>query len=77
MNRPKDISDYLRANIQRIVALWEIRIRQEIYSAKAELRTVLRDEIPAFLGYMADSLSGIKETSSEKEVKALFDLGRK
>ena len=45
MDNTKDAASYLKENIQRIVTLWEIRIRQEVDAAKHEERSILRDAV--------------------------------
>ena len=74
MPKLEDQASYLRHNIPQIVALWEIRIRQEVDSAKHEDRSILRDEIPAFLAYMVDSLAGVMDGSIEREKRAKYQI---
>jgi len=74
MAHSKDSASFLRENIHRIMSLWEIRIRQEVDSAKHQEKSILRDEIPAFLTYVADNLAGVIDGSLHREQRAKYEI---
>jgi len=49
--------DRLLANTERILALWEQRVRQEVAAAQREPHPILIDTLPAVLHQLAEALS--------------------
>jgi signal transduction histidine kinase len=60
-------SDRVRANKERIMALWEQRIRDEIPAAAAERHPTLINTLPAILEYLAEALSAQHPRASATE----------
>jgi signal transduction histidine kinase len=64
-----ELAKFLRDNIEHIISLWIIRIKQEVIAARTEDRVVLKDEIPTFLACLADSLSNAASENLTQEIK--------
>lgn len=60
-------ADRLVASKERIMALWERRVREEIPAAAAEHHPTLIDTLPAILDYLAEALSARHPRASATE----------
>ncbi len=59
-------SSFLKQNSQKIIEMWEVRVRAEIAASRHQSSLVLRDSLPHYLNHLADDLSKQSErTSSE------------
>lgn len=59
-------SSRLKQNSQKIIEIWEARVRAEIDASKHQSSLALRDSLPKYLNHLADELSDPSErTSSE------------
>lgn len=62
-------SSCLKQNSQKIIEIWEARVRAEIDASKDQSSLALRDSLPKYLNHLADDLSDPSERTSSEIVK--------
>jgi signal transduction histidine kinase len=59
-------SKCLQQNSQKIIEMWETRVRAEIAASKHQTSLVLRNSLPKYLNHLADDLSNPSERTSNQ-----------
>ncbi len=59
-------SSCLKQNSQKIIEMWEVRVRAEIAASKHQSSLVLRDSLPHYLSHLADDLSNQSERTTSQ-----------
>jgi signal transduction histidine kinase len=59
-------SKYLKQNSQKIIEMWESRVRAEIAASKHQDSLVLRNSLPKYLNHLADDLSNQSERTADQ-----------